>query len=101
MKQLLPIENNTLDIKITQLNANLDQQWTIVKGKLHKEFIFKNFIEAFAFMSKIAIIAESQNHHPELFNCYNRVTIDLMTHEIDGLSEKDFKLASTIEEQYE
>jgi len=78
-----------------QIQANLEQVdgWTIENGKLHKEFQFDNFISAFGFMTQLALVAESLNHHPEWFNVYNRVTIDLTTHDADGISELDFQWA--------
>ena len=66
---------------------------TIENGKLHKEFQFDNFIAAFGFMTQLALVAESLNHHPEWFNVYNRVTIDLTTHDAGGISELDFQWA--------
>lgn len=68
--------------------------WTVQDGKLHKEFQFDTFVTAFGFMTQLALIAESLNHHPEWFNVYNRVTIDLMTHDAGGISELDFEWAS-------
>lgn len=68
--------------------------WTVQDGKLHKEFQFDTFVTAFGFMTQLALIAESMNHHPEWFNVYNRVTIDLMTHDAGGISELDFEWAS-------
>lgn len=68
--------------------------WTVKEGKLHKEFQFDTFVTAFGFMTQLALIAESMNHHPEWFNVYNRVTIDLMTHDAGGISERDFDLAA-------
>ena len=67
--------------------------WTVEDGKLHKEFQFDTFVTAFGFMAQLALIAESMNHHPEWFNVYNRVTIDLMTHDAGGISELDFQWA--------
>ena len=67
--------------------------WSVEDGKLHKEFRFGSFVEAFGFMTSLALIAESMNHHPEWFNVYNRVTIDLMTHDVGGISDLDFQLA--------
>lgn len=67
--------------------------WTVVNGKLHRELKFENFVEAFGFMSKAAIHAEKLNHHPEWFNVYNTVIIDLATHDVGGISELDFQLA--------
>ncbi len=72
--------------------------WEIKDGKLHKEFVFDNFIEAFGFMTRVAIIAEGMNHHPEWFNVYKKVLIDLTTHEAGGISELDFQLASKMED---
>ena len=68
--------------------------WVIQDEKLHKEFQFSSFIEAFGFMTQLALVAESMNHHPEWFNVYNRVVIDLTTHDAGGISNLDFELAS-------
>lgn len=67
--------------------------WEVVDEKLQKTFIFKNFIEAFGFMTQAAIISEKTNHHPEWFNVYKTVKVDLTTHEVDGISQRDFDLA--------
>ncbi len=79
----------------TEIQKNLEQLngWTVENGKLHKELQFDTFVTAFGFMVQLALIAESMNHHPEWFNVYNRVTIDLMTHDAGGISELDFELA--------
>lgn len=71
--------------------------WTIQNGRLHKEFTFSDFVEAFSFMTKIALHAEKMNHHPEWFNVYNRITIDLMTHDAGGITTNDVELARFIE----
>ena len=78
-----------------EIQENLKQLngWTVEDGKLHKEFQFDTFVTAFGFMAQLALIAESMNHHPEWFNVYNRVTIDLMTHDAGGISELDFQWA--------
>ena len=78
-----------------QIQENLAQVegWTIENGKLHKEFQFDNFVSAFGFMTQLALVAESLNHHPEWFNVYNRVTIDLTTHDAGGISDLDFQWA--------
>jgi 4a-hydroxytetrahydrobiopterin dehydratase len=71
--------------------------WSVVDHKLQKNFKFRNFVEAFGFMSKVAIVAEKMDHHPELFNVYNQVKIDLTTHDADGISTLDFELAQKID----
>ena len=68
--------------------------WVIQNEKLHKEFQLSSFIKAFGFMTRLALVAESMNHHPEWFNVYNRVVIDLTTHGVGGISNLDFELAS-------
>ena len=70
--------------------------WKVVNGKLSKSFEFKDFIEAFSFMTRVAMHAEKMNHHPEWFNVYNRVNIDLVTHDLNGISNYDMKLANAI-----
>jgi 4a-hydroxytetrahydrobiopterin dehydratase len=71
--------------------------WTLENGKVHKELRFGSFVEAFSFMSGVALLAESMNHHPEWSNVYNRVTIDLTTHDAGGVSERDLELARKID----
>lgn len=70
--------------------------WKVVNGKLRKSFEFKDFIEAFSFMTRVAMHAEKMNHHPEWFNVYNKVNIDLVTHDLNGISNYDMKLAKAI-----
>ena len=67
--------------------------WVIKNDKLHREFVFRDFIEAFRFMSGVALVAERMDHHPEWTNVYNRVAIDLTTHDAGGLTVLDFELA--------
>ena len=64
---------------------------------ISKSFKFHNFREAFAFMTQIALVAEKMNHHPEWFNVYNRVEVTLTTHDSDGVTELDLKLAAAME----
>lgn len=73
------------------------QNWKRVDQTIHRNFKFKNFIEAFGFMSQVALIAESINHHPNWSNVYNKVSIELTKHDVGGLSEKDFILAQKID----
>ena len=71
--------------------------WTFEHGKLHRDYQFPDFVRAFGFMSSVALCAESMNHHPEWFNVYNKVRIDLNTHDAGGVTEMDFTLAAKIE----
>lgn len=71
--------------------------WEIAGGKLRKDFVFQDFVQAFGFMSSVALIAESMNHHPEWSNVYNKVEIVLSTHDAGGVSEKDVALAKFID----
>ncbi len=72
--------------------------WEVVDGKLHKVYQFPDFVSAFAFMTKVALWAEKLDHHPEWSNVYNRVVIDLTTHDAGGISQKDFLLAQKIDQ---
>ena len=72
--------------------------WELAAGKLRRELKFGNFVEAFSFMTRVALAAERADHHPEWFNVYNRVVVDLRTHECDGISHRDFELARTIDD---
>ena len=73
--------------------------WKKVRGRdaIHRAFRFRDFNEAFAFMSRVALMAEKMDHHPEWFNVYNRVEITLSTHDAGGLSERDIALARFID----
>jgi len=68
--------------------------WSLENGKLHRRFQFADFAEAFGFMTRAAILAEKMDHHPEWSNVYNRVEVDLTTHDAGGLTELDFGLAA-------
>jgi len=72
--------------------------WELAGGKLHRQFTFKDFVEAFRFMTGAALEAERLGHHPEWFNVYNRVTVDLVTHDAQGITALDFELASRMED---
>ena len=73
---------------------SLLEGWSIRNGKLHKDYIFEDFVQAFGFMTSLALVAEGMGHHPEWFNVYNSVSIDLTTHDADGLSRLDFEFAA-------
>jgi 4a-hydroxytetrahydrobiopterin dehydratase len=83
-----------------ELTTHLSQLegWSIEAGKLHRQFKFNSFVEAFGFMSSVALVAESIGHHPEWSNVYNRVTIDLTTHDSGGITLKDVELAQKANE---
>jgi 4a-hydroxytetrahydrobiopterin dehydratase len=72
--------------------------WNQESHFICKDFRFKDFVEAFGFMTKVALLAESMDHHPNWYNVFNNVQIKLSTHEAGGISDKDFLLAKRIEE---
>lgn len=85
---LEPLSSETIKKELKDLPG-----WEIVDGKLHKNFQFKDFIEAFGFMTKAAMYIEKYNHHPEWFNVYNKLTVELTTHDAGGITNNDIKLA--------
>ena len=72
--------------------------WSLVNGKLQRQLRFADFVEAFGFISRVALIAEAMGHHPEWSNVWNRVVIDLTTHDTGGLSNLDLELAQRIDQ---
>lgn len=72
--------------------------WQIENEKLSKTFVFKDFLQAFEFMTQVALIAEQHQHHPEWLNIYNRVCVQLTTHESAGITQRDFELANAMDE---
>jgi 4a-hydroxytetrahydrobiopterin dehydratase len=72
--------------------------WTVAGGKLHREYAFRDFIQAFGFMTQVALLAERAAHHPEWFNVYRNVVVDLTTHEAQGITHKDLDLARKMEQ---
>jgi 4a-hydroxytetrahydrobiopterin dehydratase len=84
----------------TDLEPLLKSGWTIVNNRdaIYKEFLFKNFNEAFSFMTRVALLAEKMDHHPEWFNVYNKVQVTLSSHDVNGLSSRDVKLAKFMEQ---
>ena len=83
-----------------KLLPELEQDWMLIDGghMLARAFHFKNFVETIAFVNKVARVAEQEQHHPDLSISYNILSIELMTHAINGLSENDFILAAKIDE---
>ena len=94
MGEIMAVEKLTSE----EINTALKQlpDWTLEAGKLHRALKFKNFVQAWGFMTQVAILAERANHHPEWSNVYSRVIIDLTTHECNGISQRDFDLAGEI-----
>jgi 4a-hydroxytetrahydrobiopterin dehydratase len=95
------------DSTMTTQRLNQDQiealasrlpQWTVTDTCLQRQLVFKTFVEAFGFMAQVALLAEARNHHPNWSNVYNRVTIELTTHDLGGLSSLDEELASAIDD---
>lgn len=72
--------------------------WKLEPGKLHREYKFADFVAAFGFMTGAALVAQGMDHHPEWFNVWNKVRIDLATHDAGGVTMLDLKLAQAMEE---
>ena len=85
---MAPLDAESLDRELASLKG-----WSIVGGKLHKEFEFEDFNQAFGFMARASMHIEKVNHHPEWFNVYNRLVIDLITHDAGGITKNDTDLA--------
>lgn len=84
-----------------KLQPLLDAGWCLVEGRdaIYKEFLFKDFNQAFSFMTGVALLAEKMNHHPEWFNVYNKLQVTLSTHDVGGLSSQDIRMATYLETQ--
>jgi 4a-hydroxytetrahydrobiopterin dehydratase len=85
------------DAEVNERMAGL-KGWSVTNGKLHRAFECKDFVSAFGNMTRVALVAEAMNHHPEWFNVWNKVVIDLNTHSVKGISNLDFELAAKINE---
>ena len=91
-------------LSITEIEDNLKRihsEWVLMNEVIQRKFVFDDFIEAFSFMTSVAIIAEKQNHHPNWENVYNQVIVNLSTHDADGITEKDFKLAQKMDQLFD
>ena len=86
------LSNFEIESSLTQLPG-----WTVVAGKLHREYRFSNFGKAFGFMKTAAPAIEKMDHHPEWLNVYNKVKVDLSTHDSGGITQKDVELAKMLE----
>ena len=85
-----------IDTALAKLNHSAEQPWSIQDDKLYRAFKFRDFIAAFGFISQVALLAERADHHPEWFNVYNKVAISLTTHDVGGISKRDFAVAYEI-----
>ena len=85
-----------------ELSTELQQLsgWAVQKNKLHREYKFADFAHAFGFMATAAVNIEKMNHHPEWFNVYNRVSVDLTTHDAGGITRRDVELARLLDSIY-
>jgi len=87
-------------IRLSQKNIDEELKnlsgWNVVNEKLHKEFQFDSFNQAFGFMTRAAMEIEKMNHHPEWFNVYNRIIIELTTHDVGGITKNDVNLAKIL-----
>lgn len=77
-------------------NHSPPNNWAVVDGRLHRVFEFRSFVEAFGFMAAVALVAERADHHPNWSNVYNRVSIDLWSHDAGGITQRDVDLAEEI-----
>ncbi|XP_060525267.1 probable pterin-4-alpha-carbinolamine dehydratase [Cylas formicarius] len=86
--------------RATTLSKLTQQGWAVLESKdaIYKEFVFKNFNQAFGFMSQVALFSEKMDHHPEWFNVYNKVNVTLTSHDVKGLSGRDMKLANFMDD---
>ena len=91
MTPITRLPKEAIEAKLAELPG-----WALRDDKLHRQFRFADFVEAFGFMSRVALLAEAANHHPDWSNVYNRVDIALTTHDAGGISERDFQLAARI-----
>ncbi|WP_379547801.1 4a-hydroxytetrahydrobiopterin dehydratase [Qipengyuania sp. DSG2-2] len=93
----MSVEKLTEQERETWLTALADWQMADGKDAIQRTFKFADFSEAWGFMNRVALLAETQEHHPEWFNVYNTVDITLTTHDADGLSQRDVKMAKAID----
>lgn len=100
-KKCVPCEIGTLPLNPSEYEPLLKQlklDWQVIdQKKITQEFKFKDFVEAMQFVNKVAELAENEGHHPDIYIYYNKVKIELITHNIKGLSENDFVVAAKIE----
>ncbi|GLV39592.1 pterin-4a-carbinolamine dehydratase [Carabus blaptoides fortunei] len=88
------------DERKQSVNPLLQNGWSMVNNRdaIYKEYLFKNFNQAFGFMTRTALMADKMDHHPEWFNVYNKVQVTLSSHDVNGLSTRDVKLATFMDQ---
>ena len=85
--------------QITKYKSQIDKAWKVVDDKkLRRNFKFKDFVQTMGFVNQVALIAQAEDHHPDMHISYSKVAIELWTHAVNGLSENDFILAAKIDE---
>ena len=92
-----PLDATRISDALADVNQGIAQPWEHTGGRIRKTFVFKNFSEAFAFMTRAAMVAESLDHHPDWSNAYKTVHVELTTHDAGGLTELDFEFAKSLE----
>lgn len=92
MSRRARLDDASVGSRLSQLDG-----WRVDDGRLHRKFEFDDFVQAFGFMSSVALVAERMNHHPDWSNSYKTVEIHLSSHDVGGLSERDFELAAHID----
>ena len=92
MAQIKALSKEEVETKLQKL-----PNWRLKDGRLYRELKFANFVEAFGFLSSLALTAERMDHHPEIFNVYGTVNLTLWTHDANGISHLDFELAEAAE----
>lgn len=100
-QKCLPCEGNIpplTEVEIFEHKKQLKDDWNVIGGKkIHREFSFKNFVDAMKFVNAVANIAEKEEHHPDMHIFYNKVSIELWTHAVGGLSRNDFIIAAKLD----
>lgn len=86
-----PVSDDVIRTRLRDLEG-----WELRDGKLHREFVFDDFVGAFGWMTRVALAAEKMEHHPEWFNVFKTVRVDLSTHDAGGVTELDLELAATM-----
>jgi len=89
---MMRLSSESIDFELKNLKG-----WTVVNNKMHKEFEFDDFNQAFGFMTRAAMHIEKMNHHPEWFNVYNKIIVDLTTHDAGGITQNDINLAKILD----